>query len=76
MPAYAVTMRIQPVRPHRAEPSRAYGELASASDRHPTAEVVDLVGTSIDERVAGWWSAVAETWAQTTFFLFDPESWR
>ena len=36
----------------------------------------ELAGNSEDERVADWLVSARETWAQTTFFLFDPNSWR
>lgn len=28
------------------------------------------------ERLASRWDDLREAWAQTTFYLFDPESWR
>ncbi len=53
-----------------------------ALDRAP----IDLVGRPFGkrpfgkrpfgERLAARWDDLRETWAQTTFFLFDPESWR
>ena len=43
----------------------------------PTApEVEDLAGESLDERLIDWWAGVRESFAMTTFYLFDPESWR
>jgi hypothetical protein len=39
-------------------------------------EVEDLGGQSLDERFSDWWASVREQFAMTTFYLFDPESWR
>jgi hypothetical protein len=39
-------------------------------------EVEDLDGESLDERLGEWWAGLREQVAITTFFLFDPESWR
>ena len=36
----------------------------------------ELVGRSFDARLAAWLADLRESWAQATFFLFDPESWR
>ena len=41
-----------------------------------SAEVEDLAGRSLDERVRDWWEGLREQVAMTTFYLFDPESWR
>jgi hypothetical protein len=37
---------------------------------------VDLVGRSIEDRIAARLARIRATWSQTTFFLFDAESWR
>jgi hypothetical protein len=45
----------------------------------PTAvesEVEDLGGQALDERLSDWWTGLREQFAMTTFYLFDPESWR
>lgn len=36
----------------------------------------ELAGNPEDERIADWAVSARATWAQTTFFLFDPNSWR
>lgn len=41
-----------------------------------TSDVEDLAGESIDERLSDWWAGVREQFAITTFYLFDPQSWR
>ena len=30
----------------------------------------------LDERLAERWAQIRDEWAQVTFFLFDPNSWR
>ena len=37
---------------------------------------IELVGRPFGEHLASRWDDLREAWAQTTFFLFDPESWR
>ena len=37
---------------------------------------VELVGRPLGERLIERWDDLREMWAQMTFFLFDPESWR
>jgi hypothetical protein len=37
---------------------------------------VELVGRPFGDRVAARLADLREAWSQTTFFLFDPESWR
>jgi hypothetical protein len=74
--AYAVIARIDRVDPHFAgrlptpEPGR------SAVETLDLAQAIDLVGrppaTPLAERLA----RVREIWDQTTFFLFDVNSWR
>ena len=39
-------------------------------------EQVELAGRPLGERLAARWDDLRETWSQTTFFLFDAESWR
>jgi hypothetical protein len=37
---------------------------------------IDLVGQSLEDRIAGRIDRIRATWSQSTFFLFDAESWR
>lgn len=37
---------------------------------------VEPFGQPLEDRLAQWIAELRETWSQTTFFLFDPESWR
>lgn len=77
MVAYAVTARIDHARPHRPESDRSTDLwLDQAADGRPVAVVEDLTGASVEARISDWWSSVVSNWSQTTFFLFDPESWR
>jgi hypothetical protein len=75
MAAYAVIARVDRVQPH----------LAGRADRglkRPTVgalaepEAIDLVGRPLDAIAAERWVRIREAWTQTTFFLFDPNSWR
>jgi hypothetical protein len=75
MAGYAVTARIERAGVHLAGTSRPADDVMP--DRRDDAdETVDLVGRPIEEVVAERWAMIRESWAQTTFFLFDPESWR
>jgi hypothetical protein len=74
MDGYRVSARIDRGVLHRPRPWTDDRE----SGTPPPAEVapVDLVGRPIDVILAERWEAIRERWAQTTFFLFDPDSWR
>jgi len=80
MTGYAAAARIERASPRliaiRGGPSPADG------DEPPSESVADLV-TSADDAVAAAgapiaerWSAARERWAQLTFYLTDPNSWR
>jgi hypothetical protein len=76
MAGYAVSARIERAAV-RAAPRIARD--APGPRRDPDAigdDTVDLVGRPVDMVIAERWSLIRESWAQTTFFLFDPESWR
>lgn len=75
MAAYAVTARLDRVDPHLAgRPSVTRTDwTVEALD---PAQSVDLVGQPLETIVAERWAHVREIWAQTTFYLFDAESWR
>jgi hypothetical protein len=82
MAAYAVTARIGRVDPHLAIRGVGRSRLdAHRPERAPTddgpvipaAVVVDpLAGDTVGEQFLRF----RERWAQLTFFLFDPDSWR
>lgn len=71
MAAYVVRARIDGVRPRRAD-SRPQDE---AELRRFTG---DLEAGELDrDEDGGWdWERIREVWSQTTFYLFDPSSWR
>jgi hypothetical protein len=76
MAAYAVIARIDRVDPHlagRSPGSTADWTVVEALD---SAQAVDLVGQPLETIVAERWAHLREIWAQTTFYLFDAESWR
>ena len=57
-------------RPAATEAARAPADAAAAG------APIDLVGRPLDQRLGDWLASLGETWSQTTFFLFDPDSWR
>jgi hypothetical protein len=52
-------------------------------DRRPAPDIdaipvdwIELDGRPVGVTLAERWADLRATWARTTFFLFDPESWR
>jgi hypothetical protein len=76
MAAYAVSARIERAHPHVARWTGASQPVRPAMDPILEPEAVDLVGRPLAAIVTERWTRIRESWAQTTFFLFDPESWR
>jgi hypothetical protein len=76
MAAYAVTARVEGVRPHVARWTGASQPEDAAVDPILEPDAVELVGRPLAAIVAERWARIREAWAQTTFFLFDPDSWR
>jgi hypothetical protein len=72
---YAATARIEHVQPHRVGVARAPEPAVDASVI-VEADPVEIAGRPFGQRWADFAAHVRVTWAQTTFFLFDPESWR
>ena len=75
MAAYAVIARIDRVDPHLAGRPRTPDADRVTTDPLELAQAIDLVGqspTPLIERLAH----VREIWDQTTFYLFDVNSWR
>ena len=77
MAAYAVSARISEVRPYRtsrrARPPDATPRVIDAG-RPPRDELaVEFDG---HEPAGPSWADVVVSWAETTFYLFDPQSWR
>jgi hypothetical protein len=76
MAAYAVSAIIRDARPRRRGSTDRAGTGVVTTWSTTDAEALELDGRPIDEIVAGWWSDLRVNLSQTTFFLFDPESWR
>jgi hypothetical protein len=76
MAAYAVIARVERVHPHVARSAGASQPTREVADPMSEPDAVDLVGRPLGALVAERWARIREAWAQTTFFLFDPESWR
>jgi hypothetical protein len=76
MAAYAVTARVERVHPHVARWTGASRPDRAALDPILEPEAVDLVGRPLAAIFVERWTRIREAWAQTTFFLFDPDSWR
>jgi hypothetical protein len=75
MAAYVAMAYIVSARPQRpANP--AVSTIRGPAVFEAEAETTDLVGEPLDDRIAERWSHIRQSWSQTTFYLFDPESWR
>ena len=77
MAGYVATERITRSRPRfvgtgvGAATREAWPEAAAwLRERHP------IDPRPLDRRIEDAWSEFREAWSQTTFFLFDPNSWR
>ena len=78
MVGYTVSSRIQAVAP-RARWGRTPAAAAAAAawpDATIDVTTTELIGRPLDEVLAERVAALRETFAQTTFFLFDGNSWR
>ena len=75
MVGYAVTSRIQAAAP-RARWGRAPGTAADRTDVTSELTPTELIGRPLEQVLAERMAALRTTFAQTTFFLFDPNSWR
>ena len=81
MAAYAVIARIG-----RADPHLVLGDLErdldadDGPDGRLPADIpilaADVVRVDGPDRLAEWWDRAREVWKQTTFYVFDAESWR
>ncbi|MEX2183863.1 MAG: hypothetical protein WEC14_05410 [Chloroflexota bacterium] len=76
MAGYAASCRIQTVAPRAVRRSRAPAPAPMIGGDAIDLPVEDLIGRPLDEIIADRWASISESWSQTTFFLFDPESWR
>lgn len=76
MAAYVAMAYIVSARPQRpANPTVSTVRVTSLAFE-AEADTIDLVGQPLDDRIAERWSHIRQSWSQTTFYLFDPESWR
>ncbi len=80
MAGYSASVRLHGATPRFAN---AGGERATRVVEHRVSTEApgdpdrgELPGNPEDGPVADWLVSARETWAQTTFFLFDPNSWR
>lgn len=78
MDGYVVHTRIERVTPHLARRGARGATSAGRGPRDPAggAAPIDLAGRPIETILAEHWEAIRERWAQATFYLFDPDSWR
>jgi hypothetical protein len=88
MSASVAPVRIERVRPHR--PMRHRDHVAPSAvqpvavgSTHDTVDLLDLVDTAATSPLVVRWHAIRDRWArarevwrQTTFYLFDGDSWR
>lgn len=75
MAGYAASSRIDAVAP-RARWRRTPDVPAPRPDAALDVTTTELIGRPLDEILAERVAALREGLAQTTFFLFDPNSWR
>ncbi len=75
MAGYAVIARIDRVDPHLAG-WEAESALDWATVEPLGPQAIDLVDHTVGDPMAERWARIREAWKQTTFYLFDPQSWR
>lgn len=76
MPAYVAMAHLQGAKPTRV--SRAPLPAAAQMRAAPVEDLaqVEIEGIPLDDRLAERWTAIQHGWLESTFFLFDPDSWR
>ncbi len=75
--AYAVSARISEVRPYRTtrrDRMTVRSPRVSEAGRLPREELAAEFDGS--EPVGPSWAEIVIGWTETTFYLFDPQSWR
>jgi hypothetical protein len=81
MAAYAVIARIGRVDPHLTLHDldeildTDEGDGSGLPADTPTL-ALEVVTVDESDRLAEWWSRAREVWKQTTFYVFDADSWR
>jgi hypothetical protein len=76
MAAYAASARISAVRPYRTsrrELSAVAISVSEVADLPLERAAPEFDGREPDRRS---WADIVISWTETTFYLFDPESWR
>jgi hypothetical protein len=78
MSGYAVTTRIDRARVHALPADRpaARATMATARASHPADCVAEVEPVAGEGRLDAFLGDLRARWAQTTFYLFDPNSWR
>lgn len=78
MAGYVVSTRVERARLRRGHAtwyrSAVLPDKRTEADQTVTTE--DLVGRPLEVLLGERWEEIRRVWAQTTFYLFDPESWR
>jgi hypothetical protein len=74
MDGYRVSARIDRATPRLARHGPERRATAGLAPEGP--EPFDLVGRPLDDALLERWATFRERWSQTTFFLFDANSWR
>ena len=76
MAAYAVLARIDRVDPHLAGRPVTSAAERTGGETTDLAQAIDLVVPASSATLAERLAYLREIWAQTTFYLFDANSWR
>ena len=78
MAAYVVSARIHEVRPYRTSQRGSAIVAAVPGSAANEPGVSDDTALEFDGRepVGRTWADVVIEWTETTFYLFDPQSWR
>jgi hypothetical protein len=86
MAGYAASSRLQGAVPRFAGTSPSPGRTAditapaidtrTAGNELAITDREELVGRPLDDTIRDWLASIGESWAQLTFYLFDPNSWR
>jgi len=80
MTGYAVTARIGDARPVRLGRPCARPMIAAEPWPELVAAVIEPLperdAPTVRSRLTAWWSTLSIDWLETTFYLFDPNSWR
>jgi hypothetical protein len=71
-----VLARIERVDPHLALRDASWEPVDVAGDEADGSSSVELFDRRRVDPLAERWDRLCEAWRQTTFFLFDPDSWR